>query len=104
MMVDQLTEEQATKAVDHWGGCPECHTYDCYLNVERTHWFVCHTHKKKWCVGWNLMSSWRDETQEQWDRNAARIADYEEIEPWMPERSAEDIETICVVQMPFERA
>ncbi len=83
-MIDPLTEEQEAKAVDRFGGCPVCHDYDCCVNVGRSHWFICREHKKKWCVGSNLFSGWRHESEEDWRKNAAEIADFEEVESWHP--------------------
>ena len=39
---------------DYVGGCPECGGNHGYLSVGCEHWFVCHDHKTKWCVGTNL--------------------------------------------------
>ncbi len=83
------TKEQIEKGVDHWGGCPECHNLDHRLNVHKEHWMVCHAHKKRWRVGWNLFSDWRYESEEVWRENAERIGDYEEVEPWHPRASVQ---------------
>ena len=49
---------------DGWFGlCPVCHKTDGYANTGRTHVFFCKEHKKRWCVGSNLFSSWRYETE-----------------------------------------
>jgi hypothetical protein len=48
-----------------FGTCPVCHKEDGYVNVGNDHWFVCLTHKTKWCAGANLFSSSMDETAEQ---------------------------------------
>jgi hypothetical protein len=47
----------------YFGLCPTCHKTDGYLNVGRSHWFVCDEHRTKWCAGANLFSSWREETE-----------------------------------------
>jgi hypothetical protein len=47
----------------------------CY-NIGRDHWAVCETHKYRWSPGGNLMSGWRDETEEDWKRNAEILAGY----------------------------
>jgi hypothetical protein len=62
-----------------FGGCPHCGRGDDYLNVGRSHWFVCREHKVKWLAGSNLFSSWREETEEDWRRNAATLAEYREV-------------------------
>ena len=67
--------------IDYFGGCPECGTNDGYLNVGREHWFVCDKHKTKWWIGSNLFSSWMEETEEEWQRNKIKLADYREVEP-----------------------
>src|SRR5215216_6505131 len=48
-----------------FGVCPECEKSDGYINVGRGHWFFCKAHKVKWCVGSNLFSGWREETEEE---------------------------------------
>lgn len=50
---------------DDWGLCPTCGKTDGYINVGRGHWFYCQEHKKKWFVGSNLFSSWKDETEDE---------------------------------------
>jgi hypothetical protein len=49
----------------NWGECPVCGTSEGHLNVGRSHWFYCKEHKVKWCIGWNLFSTWRDQTEEE---------------------------------------
>lgn len=62
-----------------FGVCPQCYRTDGYLNVGRNHWFVCDSHKTKWCIGSNLFSSWKEESEETWRENAAKLKDYEEV-------------------------
>ncbi len=66
---------------EHFGDCPKCGRHDGYLNIGRDHWFVCHKHKVKWCVGSNLFSDWREESKETWAQNEKLLAGYGEIEP-----------------------
>ena len=70
---------------EYFGGCPTCGKNDGYLNVARDHWMVCHEHKARWLVGSNLFSSWRDESEEDWQRNEYRMNGYAEVEPISPE-------------------
>ena len=65
----------------YFGVCPECHDNDGYLNVHRTHWYICHEHRVRWWVGWSLFSTWRFETPEDWQENWELIRDYREVEP-----------------------
>lgn len=76
-MIREQDEEEAKK---QWGVCPECGDTDGYLNVGRTHWFVCHEHRIAWNVGEGIFSTWRDETVETNERNAAIIESYRQID------------------------
>ena len=66
MTIHDDDERKAQQAFDdHFGTCPRCHKSDGYINVSSTHFFVCHEHKLKWCVGSNLFSSWREQTEQE---------------------------------------
>ena len=65
---------------NHFGGCPKCGRSDGLYNVYKEHWFVCHTHKVRWTIGWNILSSCRDETEDDQRERWAVVADYEDIE------------------------
>ena len=80
--------------VDYFGGCPFCRRNDGCLNVHRDHWFVCHLHRVKWCVGSNLFSAWRHESKTTWTANAELLAGYVEVEPLIPRWCMKDIESI----------
>jgi hypothetical protein len=64
----------------HFGVCPECGKNDGYLNIGKHHFFVCHQHKSAWSVGWNLFSSWREETEEDWKKNEELLNEYRLVE------------------------
>ena len=64
------------KIEDHFGVCPACGVGGHVLNVGRTHWFYCEEHEVCWCVGSNLFSSWRDESEETWRANEERLRGY----------------------------
>ncbi|VTT99014.1 unnamed protein product [Gemmataceae bacterium] len=64
--------------------CPRCRTGDEYLNVGRCHWGVCRPCGTRWPIGANVFSSWRDETEDDWWRNAATLERLEEVEPHEP--------------------
>jgi len=76
----RLDAARAWEVPEYWGGCPTCGRQDVCLNVGRYHYFVCHAHKTRWCVGGNLFSFWRDETKDIWERNAALLETYTEVE------------------------
>jgi len=65
---------------DYFGGCPKCGGSDGLYNVGRANWFVCHTHKVRWTVGSNILSSWRYETEDEQRERWEVVADYEDIE------------------------
>jgi hypothetical protein len=67
--------------VEYFGGCPKCGLDDGYLNIGRDHWFVCHAHRRKWWVGSNLFSSWREQDDATFEENARLLAGYGEVEP-----------------------
>jgi len=58
---------------EHFAECPKCKEENRdyskrdvgMYNVGRGHWYYCKPHKLTWCVGSNLFSSWRDQTEEQ---------------------------------------
>jgi hypothetical protein len=78
-------DEMKAPVTDHYfGGCPRCGDSEGYVNVGGNHWFRCDRHKTKWCAGYNLFSGWRDETEEEWQRNADMLAGYETVEPIRP--------------------
>tara|TARA_R110002020_G_scaffold39950_2_gene118166 strand:+ start:4076 stop:4309 length:234 start_codon:yes stop_codon:yes gene_type:complete len=72
-------DEEHTNTHTYFGVCPICGKQDGYLNIQRDHWFVCHEHKIRWHVGSNIFSQWREENPDIWQRNKARIVDYEDI-------------------------
>lgn len=79
------TELQAVLAgYEHFGVCPECGKNDGYVNVNRAHFFVCDTHKVFWSAGGNLFSSWRDQTEADWQHNANLLDGYREVQPKHP--------------------
>lgn len=75
---------------EYFGGCPICGQCQDWLNVHRSHWCVCHNHKTKWNVGENLFSSWRYETEADWQRNLYRLANYRTVEPVYPPLTEEE--------------
>ena len=75
---------------EYFGGCPECGETNGYLNVGRSHWFVCDAHRTKWFIGENLFSSWRDESEADWRRSAEKLAGHREVKPIYPEPTEEE--------------
>jgi hypothetical protein len=84
-MMSKSTTEDTITCADYFGGCPECGKTNGYVNVSRCHWFVCNQHKKRWCIGANLFSSWRYQTEAEQQELFAPVADYDVIEDPIPE-------------------
>ena len=79
--MNDIANDITIKKDYRWGACPECLSDPLCLNVGDIHWFVCHTHKSKWCVGSDRFSGWQFESEELHQENAAKLAEYTEIKP-----------------------
>ena len=75
----EVTVNDEASDSDYFGSCPVCDGNDGYLNLGPAHWFVCDTHKTKWCWGSNLGSSWKSETEADWQHNYEKLRDYTEV-------------------------
>jgi len=64
----------------HFGGCPVCGSASGYVNVGRDHFMTCHVHRVYSCIGFNLFSSWVDETEEVWETNARLLDSFTEVD------------------------
>ena len=84
-MTEVISTPENVTTTEYFGGCPHCGKNDGYINFGRNHWMVCDKHETRWCVGSNLFSSWRDETEEDWEKNAQRMDGYTEVAPIAPE-------------------
>ncbi len=86
VQLQKLSRRQLEHEPDqYFGGCPHCGGQDGYLNLGRNHWFFCDRHKTTWCIGSNLFSGWRDETEEDWLRNEYKLNHFITVEPLYPE-------------------
>jgi hypothetical protein len=72
-----------TEGENYFGTCPHCHRSNGFINIGRSHWFFCDEHKVKWCVGSNLFSSWRSETEAEQRAiyDAKDFGNYEDVMP-----------------------
>src|SRR5262245_32207029 len=68
---------------NYFGGCPQCGEGS-YINVRKSHYGICATHKVYCPIGCNLFSSWQEENQEVWDKNAKMLEGFTEVEPIRP--------------------
>ena len=60
--------------------CPYCGEKGKWLNVGSTHWGICTHCEVHWPIGTNLVPSWQDETEDDWNRNAKLLASYSAAE------------------------
>lgn len=61
------------------GDCPVCGRNNGYLNVFKTHWYICRKHRLKWYAGYDLFPTWRQETRKDWERNLNILSQYTEV-------------------------
>ena len=85
-----------------FGGCPICHKTDGFLSVGRDHWFVCHRHRMKWCVGSNLFGGWREQDEQHRQANQYKLAGYREVAPYFPDDARERLELEFRANPPME--
>jgi hypothetical protein len=67
----------------YFGCCPKCGGNDGYLNVAQSHWQVCDKCKIKWPIGFGLFSSWKLETEEDWQRNEELLSTFTLADDWI---------------------
>ncbi len=60
--------------------CPSCEEPGRWLNVGSSHWGACRDCEVKWPIGVNLTASWRDETEEDWERNGKLLDSYSDAD------------------------
>jgi hypothetical protein len=78
-------------ADEYFGLCPHCHQQDGWLNIGRSHWIYCKAHRVTWCIGSNLFSSWRQQTEEEQRQiyDDLGFGEFQEIRPYFTELSDE---------------
>jgi hypothetical protein len=81
-IADLVTGKTELPEGDYFGDCPKCGKNNGYLNVHKTHWFICETHKTCWCIGSNLFSSWKDENEETWKKNDKMLSECRVVKDW----------------------
>ena len=62
-------------------GCPLCGKHDDCLNLGEYHWYVCRTHRFRWCVGHSLFTPEVYEDMVTYLDNWEEIRDYRLVEP-----------------------
>ena len=79
-LVERKLKLRKLRDENYFGNCSVCGGNDECLNIGSNHNFVCHKHKKSWSPGCNLFSSWHNENEEIWKKNAKKIYKYDEID------------------------
>jgi hypothetical protein len=74
-------QQSAIQNPAYFGRCPSCHGNNGFINVGRSHFVVCHEHRCFWPIGSSLFHGWMLEDEEAWERNAALLSRYSEVEP-----------------------
>jgi len=67
--------------------CPICGRTDGVLHGKGERWFVCHTHRLRWCVGQKRLSAGLQDAAEHSQNNWEKIRQYTEVQPFRPESS-----------------
>ena len=91
---------------NYFGVCPKCDKCNGYINIGAWHWFYCKEHKLCWCVGANLFSDWRYETDEEQERifNELGFDSFEECNPTEAWEAARALYEARVNRSPFSEA
>ena len=54
------------------------------MNIGKDHWKYCEKHGLRWHIGYNVFSSWQNETEDDWARNEEVLIRCREIELYFP--------------------
>jgi hypothetical protein len=99
MLVPETLRAENHRFDDDFGLCPVCHRTDGCLNKNSDHVYFCQVHKKKWTIGSNLFSSWKEETAAEQQRKMDEIGfdDFEEVKPsFHPRRRQQAVEPVTM--------
>jgi hypothetical protein len=69
---------------DTFGLCPVCHKTDGCAYAGKSHTFYCREHKTCWHVGSNILSGWREQTEEEQRKiwNEIGLEEFQEVKPY----------------------
>src|SRR5262245_9394249 len=86
----QTSQRRKPMQDDTFGLCPICHKTDGCANAGRSHIFYCNEHKTSWCVGSNLFSGWRKQTEEEQRKiwNEIGLEEFQDVRPYFHPRRA----------------
>jgi hypothetical protein len=80
MIGDTRAPAAAPEVAPQFLKCPSCWEKGKWLNVGSSHWGICSDCEVHWPIGTNLIPSWQDESEEDWNRNAKLLASYSAAE------------------------
>lgn len=80
----QAANEEPPPPEDSWygweTGCPQCGGSTSFLNARWDHWGICENCKLRWRIGSNLFSSWQEEAEADWQRNAEMLSQFQPLD------------------------
>src|SRR5215467_2490340 len=79
----QEIKDKIVTTDQYFGGCPKCGAGGC-LNVRKSHYGACGDHQVFWPIGYNLFSSWQEESPDIWRENESLLATFTEVQPIYP--------------------
>jgi hypothetical protein len=81
-----VEKEKKMASAGYFGLCPICKKTDSYVNIGRSQWFFCEEHRVRWCIGSDVFSSWRYETESAQQSHCERIGfdEFTDVEPFYP--------------------
>ena len=88
-MVHRFTGRPKGTTFENIGVCPRCGKVDGYYNYGPNHWFVCFEHKVQWLGAYDLFSTWRNETTDDWINNRLIFEVYKAVTPTTDRKSGQ---------------
>ena len=80
-MTDAPERIAGSTSGNYFGDCPHCFKSNGFVNVASSHFGICNEHRVFWPIGANLFSNWREESQEDWDRNRKLLLGFTRVKP-----------------------
>jgi len=68
--------EEIRGEYEHFGYCPRCHNPPVHFNDHQANFCACDDCRLVWYVGFNLLGSWRSETEADWENNQRKYENY----------------------------
>jgi len=78
-MVSNNSETGMQTHDDNMMCCVRCGVECAFRNIGREHWGFCDPCRIKWCIGENLFSGWREQSDEVFEENWEFLKDFEDL-------------------------